>query len=413
MTPADAPRDSRPASDRPAERSALAGLKVLDVSFYAPGRWAAMYLGDLGADVICLERPVSKARGFSMLESDTHFRWLWLQRNKRSLTLDFKSERGKEIYLQLASDADIIVESMRPGSLDRAGIGYETVRERNPSVVYCAVSGYGQTGPHSGESGHEPNYQAIGGLLTFNGTADGVPVISTGLMGDLYGGASQALIGIMAALFFRERTGDGQYIDVSIVDGVLTSVGAPVNQWINGEVAENWDPQYPRQGEFRATGGHPGSRVYETADGEYVVTSAVEPWSWRNFCEALGTPEFVESFDAPEIWDEAASRFREIFMTRPRGEWVELSAQADLGISPVLTPEELLDNDHIRARDMIVEIDYGPLGKVRQVGVPVKLRETPGTIRWIPTYGQHSEEILRELGYDEPTLKELKSAGTI
>ena len=385
--------------------AALEGIKVLDLSFFAPGRAASLVLGDLGADVVCVEMPIGLRPSASRLDADTSSRWVFYQRNKKSITCNLKTEEGQQIFRRLVADVDVVVESYKPGTAANLGVDYETVSQLNPRIVYCSVSGFGQTGPYRHYIGHEPNYQGLSGVLAHNHLAGVPPTVLPALVGDLGGGAMSATIAIMTALFHRERTGEGQYIDVAIAAGILPLLGSlPYAQWL-GE-------------EYRATSfasGHRAAfRAYETKDGKYVGISPSEPWLWRRFCGVIGRPELA---DDREIAGEApglVEEMKKIFASRTQQEWVELNERENLAVTAVLSDiREIEDDPQMRHREVIVEVEYEPLGTVKQIITPFKMSKTPPSVRWIPRYGEHTDEVLRDCGFGADEIAAFRSAGAI
>jgi alpha-methylacyl-CoA racemase len=329
--------------------------------------------------------------------------YLALNRGKRSIRLDLKADAGREAILRLARRFDVVLESFRPGVLDRLGCGYEALREVNPRVVYCAITGYGQTGPSTQRAGHDMNYLGLNGLLGLTGEPAGRPIQSAGQIADIGGGALMAAFGVMAALRERERSGEGQLVDVSMTDGSLAWLAMVAAQYLcDGEV--------PRRGEGQLTGGFICYLPYEAADG-WITCGALEPKFWRAFCEGVGRPELVGAqFEAQgsDAWGEVA----EIFKRRTRAEWLAFNDQHDAMIEPVLELDEALDSELVRERDMVVELEQPDLGTVRQLGVPVKLSRTPGAAeRPAPALGEHTEEVLREAGFGDQEIDGLIESG--
>jgi crotonobetainyl-CoA:carnitine CoA-transferase CaiB-like acyl-CoA transferase len=382
---------------------ALDGLKVVDVSFFAPGRVTSLFLADMGADVVCVEMPRGVRPAESRLDSDTSSRWLFYQRNKRSITLNLKTDGGRRVFGRLVADADVVLESYKAGTAARLGADYETVRQLNPKVVYCSVSGFGQTGPYCEYIGHEPNYQGLSGILAHNHLEGVEPTVLPALVGDIGGGAMNAVIAILAALHHRSRTGEGQCIDVAIASGILPLLGSlPYAQWL-GE-------------DYRATSfasGHRAAfRAYETKDGGYVAISPSEPWLWERFCRVLGrddlTPLKHKDGEDPSL----VEKLKEVFAGRTRQEWVDLNDRENVAVTAVLNDVHEIENDpQMVHREVIVEIDYPPMGKVKQIKTPFKMSKTPPSVRWIPRYGEHTEKVLTELGFGEGEIEALRQEG--
>jgi crotonobetainyl-CoA:carnitine CoA-transferase CaiB-like acyl-CoA transferase len=374
---------------------ALTGLAVLDLSFYAPGRWPTMVLGDLGADVICVEQPRTEDLAHPSLNSDSNSRWVTYQRNKRSITLNLKTETGKTIFEGLAKKADVVLESYKPGTARRLGVDYESVKALNPDVIYCSVSGFGQTGPYVNTAGHEPNYQGLSGALGYNRKGDDdVPMMINLLIGDYVGGGTNALVAILSALYHRGVTGKGQHIDVAIANGILPFMGVvPYAKWTN-------DPYRQIQ---NSSGRRPAFRAYRTKDDKFVAISPGDPVTWRTFCDDIGHPEmYDEAGVIGEHRDEIVKIFEQTFLTKTQAEWMAINDRDNVCITPVLTTIEDIENDpQMIHREAIVEIDYEPLGRIKQIAPPFKMSETPPSVRWMPRYGEHTAEVYAELGFHD------------
>ena len=381
-------------------RGALEGLKVLDLSFFAPGRAASLILGDLGADIVCVEMPRGVRPAESRLDSDTSSRWLYYQRNKKSITLNLKTPGGARVFRRLSEWADVIIESYKAGTAAKMGVDYETVRQYNPQVVYCSVSGFGQSGPYKEYIGHEPNYQGLSGILAHN-HLDGVPpTMIPALVGDIGGGAMNGLIGILAALYHKQKTGEGQYIDVAIQSGILTLMGSlPYAQWL-GE-------------DYRATSFASGRRAtfrpYATSDGQFVAISPSEPWLWERFCKAVGHEELAPLKNQDGEDPALVGHLEKLFASRSRQEWADLNDRENIAVTAVLNNVQEIENDpQIKHREVIVEVDYAPMGRVKQIKTPFKMSKTPPTVRWIPRYGEHTEKVLTDLGFSSDEIAGLR-----
>ena len=387
----------------------LEGIKVLDMSFYAPARVASMFFGDFGADVIGIEmRRADRPSSTKILDDDLHYRWLTYQRNKKSITLNLKTEEGKNIFYRLAEKADVILESFQPGTAKKLGVDYESVKKVNPEIVYCSISGFGQDGPYAHLIANEPSYQGIGGVLALTGPRKGPPVISAALVGDIGGGAYPAMIGVLSALLWKKETGKGQYIDIGIAPAVLAmSRVLPHIYWQRGN-------ELPPRGEILVAGGGPNLTTYQTKDGEYVVVSCLEPWLWERLCRALGKENLIPLFRATgKERDKVFAELSEVFALKTRDEWAEWNMKENVSVTPVLDLPEVLTDPHMLHRKMVVELDYPPIGKIKQIGIPIKLSETPGEVKWMPRYGEHTEEILTELGYKKDDCRGLRERGVI
>jgi alpha-methylacyl-CoA racemase len=396
----------------------LQGVRVLDLSRLLPGGFCSLMLADFGAEVLKVEdtgmgdyvrwSPPSYEGPHPSARSAL---FLSLNRNKRSIRLDLKNERGREALLRLVREHDVVLESFRPGVLDRLGVGYERMREENPAIVYCAISGYGQDGPKRDASGHDVNYLGLIGLLGLTGEAGGGPVQAAGQIADIGGGALMAAFGIMAAL--RERdggpgrpgSGEGQMVDVSMSDGALSWLAMVAGAYFADGVV-------PRRGELLLAGSVICYRPYECADG-FISLGALEPKFWQAWCRGVGREELIPA-QFERAGSEAHERVAEIFRGRTREQWERFAREHDCCLEPVLELDEALDSELVRSREMVVEIDQpGASAPIRQLGIPVKLTRTPGEHSRLPGpgLGEHTREVLLAAGYSEAEIAELISSG--
>ncbi|HSR94836.1 MAG TPA: CaiB/BaiF CoA-transferase family protein [Solirubrobacterales bacterium] len=391
----------------------LSDVRVLDLTRLLPGGFCSLLLADLGAEVLKVEDtgmgdyirwapPYYGSEEQQELGTRSSL-YLALNRGKRSIRLDLKSEAGREALLRLVEQYDVVLDGFRPGVLDRLGVGYERMREANPAIVFCAITGYGQDGPYAQRAGHDMNYLGLVGLLGLTGAKDGPPVQSGGQIADLGGGALMAAFGVLAALHERRRSGEGQMVDVSMADGALSWLALVAGRYFcDGEV--------PRRGEQQLAGGLLCYFPYEASDG-WVTCGALEPKFWAAFCNGVGRPDLIEKqFEAPgsDAWREVA----EVFQTRTREEWKTFNDEHDCCIEPVLDVGEALDSELVRAREMVTAIEQPGLGTVRQLGVPVKMSRTPGDpTRSAPAFGEHTGEVLREAGYSEAEIAAMVESG--
>jgi alpha-methylacyl-CoA racemase len=396
----------------------LQGIRVLDLSRLLPGGFCSLLLADFGADVLKVE---DTGMGDYIRWSPPYYEgahesarsalFLALNRNKRSIRLDLKHERGREALLRLVREYDVVLESFRPGVLDRLGVGYEQMLEENPGLVYCAISGYGQETHKRTASGHDMNYLGLIGLLGLTGESGGEPVQSGGQIADIGGGALMAAFGIMAAL--RERDGGpnspgsgvGQLVDVSMADGALS--------WLAMVAATYFaDGQVPRRGDLPLAGALICYRPYECADG-WVTLGALEPKFWQAFCRGVGKEELIaKQFERPG--SEAHAQVKEIFAARTREEWQTFATEHDCCLEPVLELDEALASELVNERSMVVKIEQpGAEREIRQLGVPVKLSRTPGAHDRLPgpALGEHSEAALLAAGYSQQEVAALLSSG--
>jgi alpha-methylacyl-CoA racemase len=392
----------------------LDGLKVLDLTRLLPGGFCSLLLADFGADVIKVE---DTGVGDYIRWSPPYYEgaqetarsalFLALNRGKRSIRLDLKTDQGKDVLIALARGADVLLESFRPGVLERLGVGYERLAQENPGLVYCAITGYGQDGPNRDRSGHDVNYLALNGLLGLTGDAGGPPVQSPGQIADVGGGGLMAAVGILVALRERERSGRGQLVDCSMFDGSLSWLAMVAAEALaGGAVAQ--------RGELILAGGVVCYRPYACADG-YVAIGALEPKFWSAFCEGVGREDLIEhAFDRPG--SDAHRDLCEIFARRTRKQWREFASEYDCCLEPVLDLDEALRSDLVAAREMVVELDQpGAERPVKLLGLPVKLSRTPGDPARGPgpALGEHAEEILRQAGYSNDAIRELLASGAV
>ena len=390
----------------------LEGLRILDLSRLLPGGFCSLLLADLGADVVKVE---DTGMGDYVRWAPPAFEgaedsakgslFLALNRNKRSIRLNLKTGGGRDALLRLARDADVLLESFRPGVLDRLGVGYERLREVNPGLVYCAITGYGQSGPYVDRPGHDMNYLGLNGVLALTGDAGGPPVQAGAQIADLGGGALMAAFGILAALRHRDRTGEGQLVDISMLDGALS--------WLAMVAARVFAAgERPRRGHEVLGGAVVCYRAYACADG-WVTLGALEPKFWRAWCEGVGREDLVErQFD--RVGSATHAEVERIFRERTRGEWRAFAGQHDCCLEPVLEVEEALESELVHAREMVIEFDQPGAGRVRGLGFPVKLSATPGRVRRPgPALGEHTHEVLAAAGYSEEQLRALEGEGAI
>jgi alpha-methylacyl-CoA racemase len=390
--------------------SALSDIKVLDLSRLLPGGFCSLLLADFGADVLKVEDtgmgdyvrwspPYHEGADDSAKSAP----FLSLNRGKRSVRLNLKEEAGREVLLRLVREHDVLLESFRPGVMERLGVGYERLREENPRLVYCAITGYGQDGPYTARSGHDMNYLGLNGLLGLSGEAGGPPVQAAGQIADLGGGALMAAFGILAALRERERSGEGQLVDVSMFDGSLAWLGMVAARYLA-------DGKRPARGQLELAGSLLCYRPYECADG-WVTLGALEPKFWQAWCRGVGREDLIEKqFEGPG--SQTHAEVEAVFRERTRDEWREFASEHDCCLEPVLDLHEALDSELVRAREMVVEIDQPGTAGVRLLGVPVKLSRTPGAPAGPgPALGEHTREVLGALGYSGEEIGSLLDSG--
>ena len=394
--------------------TALQGIKVVDLSRMAPGPFCTMVLGDLGADVIRVEEPgggrMARERADEVDESEARRRAAFnaLNRNKRSIALNLKDNAARRVLRELVADADVFVEGFRPGVVSRLGCDYETLRELNPRLVYCSLSGYGQDGPYSGLVGHDINYISVGGALGVIGPVGGAPVIPYNIIADFAGGGLHAATAILAAIIARGHTGRGQYVDVAMSDGVAYMMASMLSGYFSDGVV-------PSPGMMSLNGAAPYYNVYECRDGSYLSVGCIEPWFWAALCRALGREDLIPiQFDADRA-EYIKGELRDIFLTKAREDWWRtLSAIDNIAVAKVSGLDEAASDPQNLHRGMVIEVGDIDGQPVKQVGIGPKLSDTPGSVRFTgATVGQHTDEALSELGYSQERISELRKSGAV
>lgn len=377
---------------------ALSGIKVIDMSRLLPGPYCSMILADHGARVIAVEDKRFLADG---LFFDP------VNRNKEHISLNLKTEEGKEIFFKLIKDADVFMEGFRPGVAGKLGIDYESVRKVNPGIIYCSITGYGQTGPHRDRVGHDANYLSISGVLDIIGEKDRAPAIPGVQIADIAGGGMNAAIGILLALFAREKTGAGQYIDISMTDSMVSFLPVPLFfRQITGQVTNRGDSFLSHR--------YACYNTYETADGRYISIGAVENRFWKRLCEIMGVPGYTPLQYDETRRAEITEFMRTAFRKKTLAEWEIILSSEDVCWGRVQNLSEVLEDPLFAEREMIIEFTSKDGKKSKALGIPVKLSETPGTVRTPPPrFGENTEEILSELGYENDMIKEFGKKGII
>lgn len=386
----------------------LDGLRVIDLSMYLPGPHLTLMLADHGAEVIRIEPPGGEpSRHYGPYETgaDGQPQSIWfrnLHRGKKSLCLNLKNADAKEIFLKLCETADVVVEAFRPGVMDRLGVGYSHVKARNPRIIYCSVSAFGQTGPLREKATHDMGAQAIAGVLSINDNGDGKPVVP-GIPAADMGSAMMGLAGVLMALYARERTGQGDHVDATMYDTLL-SFTAHMSASV---IAEGKAPQ-TRTG--RSIGGAAFYNVYETKDGRYIALTGREPKFAENLLGYLKRPDLAAlcKIDDCVAQDPVKDFLRSEFKTRTQAEWVEALASMDVGWAPILDLAEAFEVPHAIAREMVIKDEQGRT----HVGNPIKFASEKMVLNFAsPALNQDAEVLLKELGYDAAAIAQFKSAG--
>jgi alpha-methylacyl-CoA racemase len=382
----------------------LDGIRVLDLTRLLPGPYATQLLADLGADVIKVEDTGGGdyARHMPPMTDEGRGRiFTAVNRGKRSVTIDLKTDDGQDAFDRLIDEADVVFESFRPGVTERLSIDYDSIRERNPSIVYCSLSGYGQTGPLSERAGHDLNYVGRAGLLDMTREGEtSKPQVPGYPIADMAGGLFAAFT-IVGALCSRELgDGTGEYIDVAMADVALSFSQALFPAAAAGE--------NPRPGETPLTGGYPWYDVYETSDGKHVTLAALEPKFWQTFCESVGREDLVSEHmnTDPATMQALREELEAVFEERTREEWVEALGDKDATVDGVYTLKEAIEAAQFNERGVIRDEERP------RVGFPAVLN-TPESDESIPDHGEHTDDVLRAVGYDSTTIEQMREKGVI
>ena len=388
----------------------LEDVRILDLTRLLPGGYATLLMADLGATVVKVEEP---GKG-------DYIRWsppsvgefsaahVALNRNKRSITLNLKSERGRDVFLRLAERFDVVIESFRPGVMERLGVGWNVLKERNPALIYCAISGYGQDGPRSQIAGHDANYIGYAGVLNIIGEEGRRPVIPGVQIGDLAGGGMSSVIAVLAALVRRNATGVGDFCDISMMDGAFS--------WLTIHAAEYVaSDQEPERENMHLSGGHPCYRVYPAADG-WITVGALEPQFWSALCAAIDRPDLEsDAFASGDRRAEVIAELENLFSTKTRAEWMSELDGLDVCVGPVNSFAEAFADPQIAARSMLVQAPVPGVGDWSHVGNPIKLDAGAKELVRLPPpkMGEHTDEVLREAGLSDSEIGDLRAAGAV
>jgi crotonobetainyl-CoA:carnitine CoA-transferase CaiB-like acyl-CoA transferase len=373
-----------------------------------------MILGDFGADVLRIDRPDQSLKTPNVMNSKWNLERLLhvsncaLNRNKKSIALNFKAEEGRQVFRQLAETADVIIEGFRPGIVKKLGIDYESLVEINPEVIYCSLSGFGQTGPYANLPGHDPTYTALGGALNMIGEANRKPVLPMNFIADMAGAALHGTIGILLALLAKNNTGKGQFIDISYTDSVASLNMPFAYDYLN------YGTDYGR-GNTPFNGLLPCIAVYETKDNKYISIGCLEPWFWENLCHFVGKDDFIaHEFDEGPMRQEMFAYLNNFFRTKTRDEWFDLMKDKNIPVGKVYSLDEVFQDPQLRHREMLQEINQPDGTREMTVGIAIKLLNTPGQIRKsAPVVGENTREVLLQIGYTDIQIEELKAKGTV
>jgi alpha-methylacyl-CoA racemase len=386
----------------------LKGLKILDFTTLLPGPFATMTLADMGAEVLRIvsgTRP-DLAAFIPPCLPDTNLSCATaaLGRGKRCMAINLKDPRASAIVGKLILDYDILIEQFRPGVMAKLGLDYETLKAASPALIYCSLSGYGQTGPLKDRAGHDINYLARSGIMSYSGGKSSGPHLMGIQIADIASGSNNAVIAILAAVIHRRRTGEGQHVDVAMTDGVVAFNALAGAAFLV-------DATETRRGEGILNGGSLYD-FYETKDGEHLSFGGLEPQFFAAFCKTIGRPDLIEGGVAPPDLDRVKEEIRAILMTKTRNEWTALFARVDACVEPVLALGEALRDPHIEARGLVVEVDLPGGGTIRQIGHPIRYSVTQPEYRsaGVPA-GTHTREVLRELGYGDSEIDKFEKTG--
>ncbi len=384
----------------------LSSLKVLDFSTLLPGPFASMVLADLGADVVRVESPTrgDPVQFLPPQAGKVSAAHTTINRSKRSIAVDLKKEEGKEVIKALVKDFDIVLEQFRPGVMDRLGVGYEALKEVKPSLIYCSITGYGQTGPYKDRAGHDINYLAIAGAASYTGRKDQGPTPFSLQVADIAGGSYHSVMGVLAAVIHRQQTGEGQHIDISMTDAAFTmhALTAP------GFLAEGgeYEPDYETT---ILNGGHYYD-YYPTKDGRYISVGSLEPQFFSQFIAAAELNDIIGN----GTMDEQKAKIRDVFASKTFDEWNDIFGKLDACVEPVLKLSEAVDHPHTQARELLTEVPDGNGGSFKQIASAFKFSSSQAEYKFagVPA-GTHTNELLEAAGMDENNISDLRSKGVI
>jgi len=393
---------------------ALEGIRVLDLTRALAGPFCTLMLGDNGADVIKIEIPGSgddtRKWGPPFIGDESAY-FLSINRNKRSLTLNLQDPKAQDVFMKLAKDSDVVVENFTPGVMERFGLGYEAVKAVNPNVVYCSISGFGQDGPYRSRPAYDQIMQGVGGLMSITGEPDGEPQ-KIGIAVTDIGAGMWSAFAITTALHHRDKTGEGQYIDISMLDAQVA--------WLTYQAAFFFANDEPPK---RMGAAHPTLVPYQAfmcSDGKYINVAVGSERIWERFCQGMGREDLKDhpdySVNSVRVAHRGAivSMLQEIFLTRPVSEWVEDLQAANVPCGPINDLADVFADPQVLARDMLQEMPHPTLGTIKQTGLPIKFSRTPGGLDLHPPLlGEHNQEILSSLGYSDADVQSLKDASVI
>ncbi|MCP4424395.1 MAG: CoA transferase [Chloroflexi bacterium] len=386
----------------------LSSLKILDFTTLLPGPFATMMLADLGADVARVEAPhrPDMTRLWPPFDGDISAWHGVLNRNKRSIGLNLKQPGATEVVKRLVETYDIVIEQFRPGVMERLGVGYEALRTVNPGLIYCAITGYGQTGPLKGRAGHDNNYLALSGMMSHSGRQGAGPPPLGMQIADFGGGGLGAMAGILTAVIHRSQTGEGQIVDISMFDMVVAWQAHVVSHYLVGD-------EIPERESWALNGGW-FYDYYKTKDGRYLSVGSLEPKFWAGFCRAIGRPDLIERGMTLDLaaQRQVKAEIRAELAKKRLDEWTAVFSPLDVCVEPVQTIPEMVEHPQTQERGLIVTVPKPDGTGQRQIGSPFKFSEGQAEYKWMGTaVGAHTGEILREAGYNQAQIQALQEAG--
>lgn len=388
----------------------LEGIKILDLTRLLPGAFCTMFLADFGAEVLKVEDTIQGdyMRFIPPYVDNEGVQFMALNRNKKSMKLNLKKNEGKEILKKLVKEYDVLIEGFRPGVMDKLGVGYDTLKKENPELIYCAITGYGQNGPYKDKAGHDNNYISLAGILDLSGKSGGEAALLPVQVADLGGGALMAAIGVLTAIIGRGKSGTGSFIDISMQDGALSWMSAVVAKYLA-------DKELPLRGEMYLNGALIAYDVYPTKDGRFMSLGALEPKFWETFCKAVNRMDILPEFMATgERKKQLHEELRAIFQSKTQSEWVEFFKGMEVCCEPVKTMPELLEDPHLKERHMFIDVPTPSGTPVKEVNNPIKFSTISDIIKKpSPRFGEHTQEVLKALGYNEEQVRVFENEGVI
>ena len=382
----------------------LEEVKILDLSMYLPGPFCTQLLADFGAEVIKIEETGGEwGRRVYPVVGDQSALFYAVNRGKKSIAVNLKTEEGKEIFLNLVRHADVVVEQFRPGVMERLGLDYETLGKINKRLIYCSISGYGHSGPLQYVAGHDLNYLSLAGVTGLTGTRD-QPGMSGVQIADLAGGSLQAVSGILLALLAREKTGRGQFCDIAMLDGAISLLAYSLAEWSGLGIL-------PGRNRGILTGGYACYQIYATADNQFISLGAVEAKFWQRFCEKIDRQQYVSCQWDGDRQDDILADIQSVMASKTRQEWEDFFADDDICFTPVLNLQEMAQHPQVKNRNMIIVMEdaQGSGKNMMLTGCPIKLSHTPAEVQVaFPQLGEHTDIILQRIGYSPREITRLK-----